>query len=102
MYIVCVTIWVKPDHVEEFIQATAKNHQGAVKEPGCLRFDVLQAEENPSRFFLYEVYRDKADLASHQQTEHYLQWRKTVADWMAEPREGIKYQLLFPAAEDFS
>jgi autoinducer 2-degrading protein len=28
---------------------------------------------------------------------HYLAWRERVADWMAEPRVGVKHTSLFPA-----
>jgi autoinducer 2-degrading protein len=95
MYVVCVTVMVKQGHEQDFIAATEKNHLGSVAEPGCVRFDVLQAEDNPSRFFLYEVYRSKDDFKAHQQTEHYLGWKQTVADWMAEPRQGVKHVSLF-------
>lgn len=101
MYVVCVTVMVKPGHEQDFIKATEGNHRGSVQEQGCARFDVLQAEDNPQRFFLYEVYRDKEAFAAHQKTEHYLTWRQTVADWMAEPRVGVKHNSLLPADEGF-
>ena len=40
------------------------------------------------KWFFYEVYKSKDDFKSHQQTSHYLQWRDTVNNWMAEPRKG--------------
>ena len=101
MYVVCVTVAVKPGHEEDFIRATEKNRQGAMREQGCARFDLSRAEDNPARFFLYEVYRDQAAFVAHQQTEHYLTWRQTVADWMAEPRVGVKHHSLLPADEGF-
>jgi len=38
---------------------------------------------------------------SHQKTEHYLKWKETVADWMAQPRQGVKHYSLFPADSDW-
>ncbi|NOZ28375.1 MAG: antibiotic biosynthesis monooxygenase [Chloroflexi bacterium] len=96
MYVVCVTVWVKPEYVDQFIEATKDNHLNTRQEPGNVRFDVLQAEDEPTRFFLYEVYRTKEDFARHQQTPHYLRWRETVADWMAQPRQGVRHYSLFP------
>lgn len=96
MYVVCVTVWVKQGFEERFIQATRDNHEGARAEPGNLRFDVLQHEDEPTRFFLYEAYRTKQDFAAHQQTPHYLRWKATVADWMAQPRQGVKHNSLLP------
>jgi autoinducer 2-degrading protein len=95
MYVVCVTVHVKPESADEFVQATLENARNTRQEPGNVRFDVLQAEEDAARFMLYEVYRSKDDFANHQQTEHYLRWKQTVADWMAQPRQGVKHNSLF-------
>ena len=95
MYVVCVTVHVKPDKLQSFIEATLDNARNTRREGGNIRFDVLQAEEEPSRFMLYEVYRTKEDFARHQQTEHYLRWKQTVADWMAQPRQGIRHRSVF-------
>ena len=95
MYVVCVTIFVKSEFVQSFIEATFDNARNTRKEAGNVRFDVIQAEENPNRFMLYECYREKEDFAKHQQTEHYVRWKQTVADWMARPRQGVKHKALF-------
>jgi autoinducer 2-degrading protein len=95
MYVVAVTVFVKPELVRAFIDATLDNARHTRREAGNLRFDVLQGEDDPSRFLLYEAYRQKEDFAAHQQTEHYLRWKSTVADWMAQPRQGIKHQSIF-------
>jgi autoinducer 2-degrading protein len=60
-----------------------------------VRFDVLEHEEEPGRFLLYEAYRTKEDFVRHQQTEHYLRWKSAVADWMAQPRQGAKHWSIF-------
>jgi len=96
MYVVVVRVHVKPDRVGELIAASRANHEGTRKEPGNLRFDVLQQEDDPARFTLYEAYRTKDDFAAHQKTEHYLAWKAAVADWMAEPRQGIRHNSLCP------
>jgi autoinducer 2-degrading protein len=96
MHVTIVHVHVKPEHSERFIEATEKNHQASIQEPGNLRFDVLQSAEDPNHFVLYEAYRDEAAAAAHKQTEHYLTWRETVAQWMAQPRQGVLYKGLFP------
>jgi (4S)-4-hydroxy-5-phosphonooxypentane-2,3-dione isomerase len=95
MYVVAVTIFVKPGLEHQFIEATLDNARNTRREPGNVRFDVLAAEDDPTRFMLYEVYREKDDFAKHQQTEHYLRWRQAVTDWMATPRVGVKHRPLF-------
>lgn len=96
MTVTIVYVRVKPEHIEDFKEACEKNHRGSVNEPGNLRFDILQSAEDPASFVLYEAYRDETAAAAHKETPHYLEWRDTVKDWMAEPRRGIKYQLLWP------
>ena len=96
MIVTTVTVWVKPKHVEDFILATIANHEQSVKEPGNLRFDVLQSHDDPCRFLLYEGYESQEAAASHKETGHYLRWRDTVTDWMARPREGIPHRVIRP------
>jgi len=45
---------------------------------------------------LYEVYENEAAAVAHKETAHYQRWRDTVADWMAAPRKGVKYDSRFP------
>ncbi len=101
MYVVCVTVFVKPEGVDAFVGVTRDNHLNTRREPGTLRFDVLRAEEDPTRFFLYEVYRSKDAFAAHQQTPHYLRWREAVAPLMAQPRQGVRHVSLFPSDEEW-
>jgi autoinducer 2-degrading protein len=98
MHVTLVHVHVKPERVDDFIAATAANHAASVQEPGNRRFDVLQSPDDPCRFILYEAYATAADAAAHKDTAHYLAWRQRVADWMAEPRRGMPYNGLYPAA----
>jgi autoinducer 2-degrading protein len=95
MYVVSVTIWVKPECLEHFIEATYDNARNTRLEPGNVRWDFLQVDGEPTRFLLYEAYLQKEDFARHQQTEHYLRWKQAVADDMAQPRQGVKHHALF-------
>jgi len=95
MYVVCVTIFVKPENADEFTDATLANAMRTRKEPGNVRFDILRAEDDPNRFMLYEVYQAKDAFEKHQQTEHYLRWKAKVADWMAQPRQGVRHSAIF-------
>jgi autoinducer 2-degrading protein len=91
-----VFIWVKEGHLEEFIRATEQNHIHSIKEPGNLRFDVLQNREDRNRFTLFEVYRTERDAAEHKKTDHYLLWKKTVEPWMEKPRESMAHYVIAP------
>ncbi|KAL7577529.1 hypothetical protein ACA910_015064 [Epithemia clementina (nom. ined.)] len=95
----CVHVYIKtkPGTQDAFQEACLKNARNSAKEPGVVRFDVLQDQDDPTAFVLVEVYVD-ADAApkAHKETAHYLEWRDTVADMMAEPRQARKFNNLFP------
>ena len=99
MIAVCVHVHVKPEHRDDFVRASLENARNSIREPGNLRFDVVQQMDDPDRFVLYEVYRDEAGMAAHKETAHYAAWRDAVAPWMAEPRRGVKHQGLFPETD---
>jgi len=97
MIVTCVYVHVKPEMVDEFIRATTENHLGSVQEPGNLRFDFLQQADDPCRFMIYEAYESDEAAAAHKNTPHYQKWRAAVENMMAEPRKGVKYNILQPS-----
>jgi autoinducer 2-degrading protein len=96
MIVTFVHIWIKPEYIDDFIAASTENHQHSIKEPGNLRFDLVQDANDASKFVLYEAYASDADAAAHKETAHYNKWRTTVADWMAKPRVGEKHNIIAP------
>jgi len=91
-----VNIWVKEPYLQQFIDATYDNHFHSLKEPGNLRFDILQDATDPLKFTFYEVYASDEAVAAHKGTSHYMRWKETVNDWMSRPRQGIKHNVVFP------
>ena len=91
-----VFVSTKPGTEEAFLKASLANAQASAKEEGIARFDVIQEKEDPTKFVLVEVYKNEDAPAAHKQTEHYMTWRDTVQDMMAEPRSAIKYKTVFP------
>ena len=98
MLIVHVHVHVKSDAIEAFRVATLDNARHSIEEPGVVRFDVVQQEDDPARFVLVEIYRTAEDPARHKATEHYARWREAVEPMMAEPRRSVKYRAVFPEA----
>ena len=96
MIVTCVYVRVKPDMVNSFIDATTANHCESVREPGNLRFDLIQQADDPGQFMIYEAYESETAAANHKTTAHYLRWRDLVNDCMAEPRYGVKYNIIVP------
>lgn len=94
MFVQIVHINVKPDRVEDFLDAFRINYEGTIKEPGNLRFDVLQDPEDETRFTIVEIFRSAESVDEHRRTDHY---KKTVAlleDIMTGPRHKDIYRLM--------
>jgi (4S)-4-hydroxy-5-phosphonooxypentane-2,3-dione isomerase len=99
MLVVHVHVRVKPESLEAFKRATLANARESVKEPGIARFDIIQQQDDPTRFVFVEVYRTPEAPAAHKETKHYQTWRDTVASMMAESRASVKFSNVFPNDE---
>ncbi|GAB2941901.1 (4S)-4-hydroxy-5-phosphonooxypentane-2,3-dione isomerase [Hafnia psychrotolerans] len=96
MEVTLVEINVHQDKVEEFLKVFHANHLGALKEPGNLRFDVLQDEQEPTRFYIYEAYVDDTAVAAHKKTPHYLQCVEALEGIMTGPRKKTQFKAIYP------
>jgi quinol monooxygenase YgiN len=96
-----VFIHVKPESLNAFLEATKENSRNSVQEPGCVRFDILQQQDDPTRVVLLEIYKGPSDLDHHRTTSHFLKWRETVPDMFAEPRYSIQFHNVYPADSEF-
>jgi quinol monooxygenase YgiN len=97
MLIVHVHVKVKPDCIEAFKEVTIANARQSLKEPGIARFDLVQQNDDPTRFVLVEAYRSVEATVAHKATAHYAAWRDRMESLMAEARSSVKYSPVFPA-----
>ena len=73
MHIVLVVVRIRPESAQEFESAVLQNARESVaKDPGCLRFDVSQAREDPAQWILHEVYTDQEAHTAHRRSPHFL------------------------------
>ena len=96
MLVVHVHVRIRPGQVQEFLAATLANARASLTEPGVLRFDVIQDQDDPAHVVLVEVYQDTKASAAHKLTPHYATWRDAVAEMMAEPRASTRFSAVFP------
>jgi len=79
-HIVLVQVTIRPEMHQEFEAALLHNARESVKrDPGCLRFDVSQDKERPTRWVLYEVYDSPEAHATHRQSPHFLAYDAVAA-----------------------
>jgi quinol monooxygenase YgiN len=53
-------------------------------EKGCLRFEILQPEDDHDRVVLVEIYADRNALHEHVEAAHLAAFRERVAPLIAE------------------
>ena len=95
MLIQVVHLEAQPEQLETFLAEATANLQASRQEEGVLQFDLLQQNDFPTRFLLYEVYRDEAALEAHRQTAHFQRWLAKGVPLLAGERVRVLYH---PAA----
>lgn len=98
MIALIVSVKVKPDQRQRFLDAAEDDSTSSVRDEGggCLRFDVLQDEEDENHFFFYEVYRDAEAHQKHSTYPHYARWTAARDQVIAEPITRSLCTVLFP------
>jgi autoinducer 2-degrading protein len=96
MYIAAVHVYIKPERVEDFKAMIRANHEGSIRESGCLRFDVAQSKRDPTEFLLWECYVDEAAAAYHKTTPHYLAFKEQAPELMSRERVSDLYEGIYP------
>lgn len=85
MYCIIVKNVLKSGTRDDYLAAMLPNATASVRdEPGCQRFDVLEAQEEPDTFYLYEIYDDPDALQAHKETPHYKESRALLAAYVIE------------------
>jgi (4S)-4-hydroxy-5-phosphonooxypentane-2,3-dione isomerase len=96
MLIVHVFCSVKPEMLEAFKEATVKNAGNSIKEPGVIRFDLLQQQDDPAKFVISEVYKSAEAITAHKETAHYTEWIQYAEPMLSGPRSKMIYTNIFP------
>ena len=100
-----IAIWVKvkvkPEGREQFLQAIEVDCLGSERdEPGCLRFNVLQDDNDDLTYYFYEVYADEAALDAHREAPHYAVW-SAARDTLDGDIEITRTSSVFPANQSY-
>jgi len=71
--------------------ALTKLIEPTLAEPGCLRYELFQSQDNPRAFIFYEHWMDEKAHQSHRETAHYQASQKVLPDLLNRPYEVIRY-----------
>ena len=92
MYIVLVHSHIQAEHVERFREITLQNAEASRGEEGCVRFDIIQQTDDPTRFTFIEMFKSEADGALHRESSHFKKWLEEAVPLMVESRTRVIYR----------
>ena len=70
-YVVTVRYRAKPGHADTIRDVFRTMRESSLQEPGCLAYEIHEAAEDDSVFFIYERYADAAAFRAHRTSEHF-------------------------------
>lgn len=75
MFVVIVRFDVWSHSVAKFSKLVQKQAENSLRlEKACHQFDVVQDDSDPTIFYLYEIYDDRAAFDTHLAAEHFKQF----------------------------
>jgi len=70
--LIVTAFWeAKDGEVDAIVDIVRRYLPQAQREPWVHAFQIHQSLSEPHKFFFYEVFKDEAGFASHQQTPHF-------------------------------
>jgi autoinducer 2-degrading protein len=84
-FVIMVDFRLKPGAKAAFRRLIDENARTSCRdEPGCRRFDVLEAPSEADRIVLYEIYDDRAAFDAHLKTRHFARFNEQSAALVAD------------------
>lgn len=81
MYTIALFTKVLPQHVEDYITNMRVCAEATNKEPGCIRYEVMQDVDDPTLMLLFQAFADEAAYQAHQDADHHRVWIEKSGDW---------------------
>jgi quinol monooxygenase YgiN len=81
------------DAVEELLRSFADTVRA---EPGNITFDVYRRADSPARFYVFEIYRDRAAFEEHLAAQSGREFNDALGEFIVEA--GSELTFLRPAA----
>jgi (4S)-4-hydroxy-5-phosphonooxypentane-2,3-dione isomerase len=74
-FAVIVQAEIVPERMDEFLKLIENNAIQSRQEEQCIRFDVIQSQDQENKFFFYEIYKNShSAMDYHKSQSHYMAW----------------------------
>jgi quinol monooxygenase YgiN len=84
-YAQTVTLAVKPEQREQFLQATSALQAKGAHETGCLSYHYYEDPATRNNFLLLSEWNSAATFKSHQQQPYVVTYFGQLSSWLSEP-----------------
>jgi quinol monooxygenase YgiN len=91
MIVLAVTWVAKENREQEVADIFRKLEADSRREPGCLMYVAHRHKDDPSRFFIYEQYRDDTALQAHRDSAHFQEYAVKALRDIADRIQGDLY-----------
>lgn len=95
------SIYIKPEHVNEFLAVSNPFAGESLRESGLVSFALLQQVNDPARFSMFDVYHNDAAREEHLKSAHYLAWLALITPMLVELMAPHPHMPIFPPPEDW-
>jgi (4S)-4-hydroxy-5-phosphonooxypentane-2,3-dione isomerase len=91
MYHIVVSFEVPASRREEFIAAALEDGRNSeTEEPGTYRFELIEDENDPNRFYLDEAYEDIPSFETHVDGRHFKRFFELIESYAQGPTWLVK------------
>jgi autoinducer 2-degrading protein len=72
---------VLPQFIDDYVTNMRICAEASSKEPGCIRYEVMQDVADPSMVCLLQIFKDAEAYQAHQDAPHHVHWVEISAPW---------------------
>jgi (4S)-4-hydroxy-5-phosphonooxypentane-2,3-dione isomerase len=81
MYTVISLHKILPEHITDYIENMRICAEKTNREPGCIRYEVMQDVDDPTMMCLFQAFKDESAYGAHQESEHHRVWMELSGGW---------------------
>ena len=85
MIVVAAERRIREDYRQDFLTQMNKLTPIVIKEPGCLRYEILVSVAEPGLFIILEEWETKTHLDDHLASPHMTEHKAITAPWSTDP-----------------
>lgn len=89
--LISARVFIKPEKVEEFIEATRSLIEQSRAEEGNVSYSLFQDPADPSKFLFFEEWKNQAAVDAHFATAHFKAFGETLNACASSPADITVY-----------